>query len=138
MIITDVVAEVQDVLATISGLRVPRWGEQTSRPPYALVAVPTTVRYDVAYARGCDGIDDLQIMVICGRPESVASLKIAAPFVDGSGPSSVKAAMHGHAWVACMRARVQTAEFQEAEIVGDSNQLAVVFHTQIIGRGVTT
>lgn len=134
MNLDQVAAELATALKTITGLRVPPWGVEKVSPPAALISLPERITYDETYQRGADKYEDVQVIVLVGRPNNRAARKAIAAYADGSGPKSVKAAVEAHAYTSCSEPHVAWCEFTDATYAGTS-YLAAIFHCEITGKG---
>jgi hypothetical protein len=129
-----VAAELGVALGAITGLRLPPWGIEKISPPAAIIALPERIDYDSTYGRGSDRYPDLPVIVLVGQPEQRSARKAIAAYADGSGPSSVKAALEAHTYTSCDSVRVAWAEFDTARYAG-TDYLAAIFHLDITGKG---
>lgn len=133
MNVDTVMTEVAALIDTIPGLRVVDHPVDTIAPPIAIVGLPE-VTFDETYGRGCDRYL-LPVILAVGRADAKASRFNIAPYVAGSGTSSVKAALEPNAaYVSFDTLRVQSATF---DIVTWSavEYLCVTFLLDIIGNG---
>lgn len=130
----DVMDDLRAALATIDGLRVPAWGEQNITPPAGIVLPPNRIEYGVTYGAGCDRYPDVWVMVLVPDPDDWRAYAAIAPYCDGSGASSVRAAIEGYAYTSCDRqaVRVAEAEFDVVKYAGIP-YLAAIFHTDLTG-----
>lgn len=92
MQINAVRAGIKTRLQTITGLRVSDFIPDSVNPPTAVVMFPDEIEYDHAMQRGLDKII-LSVVLIVGRMSDRASEVALGSFSDGSGSSSVKAAI---------------------------------------------
>ena len=136
MDLIDVIDEVRDALGTITGLRVPEWGEQNISTPAALVIPPDRIDYDETYGRGADRYPDLQVVILVDDPTEWRSYAQLAPYLDGAGAKSVKTAIEDYAFTACDKESVRLAwgEIDQVSYVGIA-RLAAVFHIELMGKG---
>lgn len=134
MITADVVEQLRDALATIDGLRTPEWGAASITAPAALVMLPDTIQYGTTYGADTDRFPDLQVVVLIAKPESWRSVRQLAPFLDGSGPQSVRQALEDYPYTACDAGcvKVKSVDFDTATYAGVL-YLAAMFHLDIIG-----
>lgn len=133
MNIEAVVEEIRQGLATIPGLKVPPWGVEAVTPPAALVALPD-IDYDSTYGRGADRYPDLPVIVLAGKPGDPATVRRVAGYADGSGPTSIKAVLEAHEWVACDTVRVTRGEF-DTLTYANTPYLALILHLDVTGKG---
>jgi hypothetical protein len=136
MDLNDVVGEIRAALDTIAGLRVPEWGVQSITPPAALVLPPERIDFDDTYGRGKDRYPDMEAVVLVANPTTWRAMEMLAPYADGSGAQSVKAAIEGYAFTACdpESVRVAYVEFEVATYAG-TPYLAAIFHIELTGTG---
>lgn len=81
-------------LATISGLRVFDYPTDQLEPPAAVVGLPTEIAYDYSKARGFDRAT-FPVFVVVGGAFARAARDALGPYLAGSGPQSIKAAIEG-------------------------------------------
>lgn len=138
MNLDDVAEELRAALKTIDGLRVPPWGVESVSPPAALVGLPVQINFDETYVRGSDRYPDVEIYVLAGKPDDRSSRRVIAPFVAGSGSSSVKQAIESYAYTSCdaESVRVTSCEFEAVKFAGVP-YLAAIFHVDLTGDGET-
>jgi hypothetical protein len=131
-----VVAELQAALGTISGLRVPKWGVSNINPPAGLVMPPERIDYDETYGRGKDRFPDLEVAVLVPDPTSWRAVETLAPYLDGSGSKSIKAALEAYPYTAFDRQslRVAWGEFDVVTYAG-TPYLGAIFHLDLLGTG---
>jgi hypothetical protein len=136
MDLTDVIDDIRGALDTITGLRVPEWGVQKISPPAALIMPPERIDYDETYGRGKDRYPDIEVMVMVANPTTWRAFQELAPYLDGSGAKSVKAAIEAYAYTACDPQSVRVA-WAEVDVVAYAGTpyLAAIFHTELIGNG---
>lgn len=134
MNLTDVVGELRAAVGTIAGLRVPAWGEQSITPPAALVLPPNRIEFGTTYGDTCDRYPDVWVLVLVPDPDDWRAYAQLAPYCDGSGASSVRAAIEGYAYTACdpQTVKVADAEFDVVKYAGIP-YLAAVFHVDLTG-----
>lgn len=133
MNLADVMDEIAVALGTISGLRVTAYTAQRINPPAAWVEWPDGLDYDAAMGRGSDRMT-LPVRVAVGAVDSRSARDQLAAYVDGSGASSVKAAVEAHSTAAYDSARVTSVEFGVIPVAG-VEYLAASFSVDIIGKG---
>lgn len=128
--------EVAGKLDSIVGLRAYAFPPDKITPPAAFVSLPEAITYDGGYGRGSDTID-LGVLVLVSRSvDRVAAEKIAA-YADGSGASSVKAALDSsgaNPYTTCDTVRVASAEFGAWQVASVTYQ-GVEFTINITGSG---
>jgi hypothetical protein len=131
MIIADVLGELMAAVHQ-TGVHVPnQWGQRPNQPPMALVELPARVDFD-AGGRGLDRIPDVNLVVLVGAPDNPDAFRAAAPYLDGTGPRSVKQAMESYRYTSCSTVRVAWAEPTVATLQADKH-LALIFHIDVTG-----
>jgi hypothetical protein len=88
MNLVDVAAELAAQLGTILAGRTTPYAPDTGQPPFGFV-VPPEIGFDVSYARGLDTLRLSVYVAVARQPIDVAWTTLA-PFLSGSGDSSVK------------------------------------------------
>ena len=78
-------------LSTISGLNVAKWIGQSIQTPMAVVGWPTVV-YDEAMGRGLDTWT-VPVQIFVGLADNQSAAERLETYLDGSGATSVKAAI---------------------------------------------
>lgn len=129
----DVAEELATRLNAITGLRSHPWPQASVAPPVALVMMPTLVTYDQTFARGGDRYQQ-DVVVIVGLSNLRSSYEQLSAYLNGSGSSSVKAALDGSDYDNCDSVRVETAEtgtYTTANVV----YLAATFTLDVVGSG---
>jgi hypothetical protein len=134
MNLAGVIDDVRSALGTVPGLRVADWGAPKISTPAALVLPPEKIEFGATYGDTCDRYPDLWVMVLVDDPTNWRAYRELAPFVNGSGPSSVRAAIEGFAYTSCdpQTVNVVSAEFDVVKYAGVS-YLAAIFHTDLTG-----
>lgn len=128
-----VMDELGDALAGIDGLRVfPYWAELVT-PPAAIVGWPDPITFDGTMARGMDQMV-FPVWVIVGNVDARSSRDTLASFLNGSGPSSVKARLDGGLYAACDSVRVAQARIESISIAS-IEYLAAHLDVEVTGRG---
>lgn len=130
-----VMDELGAALERIDGLRVYPYGAKRITPPAAVVGWPDPISYDGALARGMDSMT-FPVLVATGDLDARASRDTLAAYLDGDGPSSVKAAIDGGSYTACDSARVTEARVEPVTIAGIP-YLAAVVDVAVSGNGRT-
>jgi hypothetical protein len=130
----NVAAVLDEIMAAASAVvPVPRrWGERPPSPPMALVDWPTKVLYD-AGGRGFDRYPDVALIVLIGRPADPAAHRSMLPYLDGTGPQSIKQAIEAYRFTTCVAVRVAEASPEVVTLSG-TDLLAATFHLDIAGR----
>lgn len=133
MDVDTVMIEVAALIDTIPGLRVVDHPVDTIAPPVAIVGLPE-ITFDETYGRGADRYL-LPVILAVGRADAKASRFNIAPYVKGSGATSVKAALEPNAdYVSFDSLRVQGVSF---DVITWSavDYLCATFLLDIIGDG---
>jgi hypothetical protein len=119
-------------LATVSGLRTAATVPDQINPPVAVV-MPTSITYDMAFARSGGDEYEFSVMVIVGRvDERTAQNKLDA-FCSGTGAQSIKAAIESNRTLggAAFDCRVTSLRNYSQVSVADVNYLAAEFAVQV-------
>ena len=132
MDLADVMTELGTALEAIDGLRVFDYLADRVTPPAAVLAWPD-IAYDVVLRRGGDQMT-FPVYVVVARSDARTARDNLAPYLAGSGGSSVKAALEGGSYTACDLARVRTARV-EPVVIADTPYLAAVFDVEVTGTG---
>lgn len=133
MLLSAVMDDLGDALATIPGLRVsPYWADRVT-PPAAVIGWPDPLTYDATHRRGGDRAE-LPLIVLVGKVDARTARDALAAHLDGSGPASVKAVVEAHEPTAYDSARVTRAEVGVISVAG-VEYLAATFYLDIIGTG---
>jgi hypothetical protein len=132
--VIDAADDMRTALATITGLRVPAFGERGAGFPMALIALPQ-VTYDATYRRGKDRVPDWPLYVVVGAPNTRPAVRKAAAYMSGSGSQSVKAAIEAGTYTACDRPRVTNVEVDLGATFNGKPALCLTFHLDVIGPG---
>lgn len=129
----DVTTDLAAALSLIDELRVfPYWADKVT-PPAAIVEWPESIAYDATMARGADRLT-LPLLVMVGKADMRSAWEQLAAYADGSGASSVKAAIERHAAISYDSARVTRVEFG-VTVVASVDYLAATFTVDLIGSG---
>lgn len=132
MNLDDVSAEMAQVLGEVEGLRVHDHRAKSVTPPAVLVPLPV-ITYDQTYGRGMDR-HEYDLLLVVGAWAARLSTTLVGAYAAGAGPSSIKAALEGHAWAACDSVTVSGVEFAPVEIAG-TQYMGAVFATVVTGTG---
>lgn len=133
MNLADVMDEIGDALRTIPGLNVfPYWANRVTAPA-AVVGWPDPLTYDTTYGRGSDRVQ-LAVMVLVGGVDAESSRNRAAAYADGSGPSSVKAALDALEPTSCDSVAVTRCDFEVISVAA-TDYLSATFTLDITGTG---
>lgn len=133
MNLADVMDELGIALETIPGLRIHPYEADKVTPPAAMVMWPDTYEFDSTMQRGSDSAT-FDVVILVGRADARSSRGRLAKYVDGSGESSVKAAIESHASDVYDSARVRSVEFDGVTIAA-VNYLAATFSVDIVAPG---
>lgn len=125
-------AQIATALRTIPGLSVYEH-DAAGKIPAAIVALPDRIDYNATYARGVTAMDDVQVIILCGRPGRHAE-KAALGYAGDTGAGSVVAVLQGYAWTAFDWLTVDYAEFLTVTMAG-VEYLAAIFHARLAGKG---
>jgi hypothetical protein len=136
MNIAHVMDEISAALRTITGLRVFPYNADRVTAPAAVVTLPDQVEYDATQVRGADTFK-LDVYVFVARIDQRTGRDALAAYLDGSGPSSIKAAVDNSATVVyttCDVVRVASASVEPLSS-GGVEHLGAVFTLEITGKG---
>lgn len=133
MDIPTVMQQLNTRLDTVDGLRVTPSPGTRIAPPTAILMLPDRIDYDQTYGRGEDKLS-IPLAVIVGRANDRTASRAIVAYMNGSGASSVKAALESGTYTAFDEVVVTDAE-TETLTVGETDYLAVVFHLDIVGSG---
>jgi hypothetical protein len=123
-------------LETIDGLRVFPYNADRVTPPAAIVQWPDEIEYSATMRRGMDRMT-LPVMVVVGRADARATRDVLAAYLDGSGASSIVAALEGGTYTACDSVKVAgVPKGVEAVSIASVDYLAAEFVVEITGTGV--
>lgn len=129
----DCMDQVANRLSTIAGLRVHAWPVTSVTPPTAVVLFPQNYTYDVTYGRGVDRMT-LQVAVMVGRATERTTRDLLAKYLDGSGPSSVKAVLDSGTYGAFDSVRVTGVDV-DIMTMNSVDFWGAVFDLDLIGPG---
>ncbi len=133
MNLADVMDDLGAALARIDGLRVFPYSADKVSPPAAVVLWPERIDYDATATRGGDRLA-VPLAVLVGRVDQRSARDALARYMDGSGPSSIKAAVEAHEPTAYDSARVKAAT-PDSFTSGGVDYIGALFAVDIIGRG---
>jgi hypothetical protein len=133
MDLSDVMAELETRVGTVSGIRTASGWPGQIQPPTAIVTFPEVIEYDQTYGRGMDRMT-LFVVVAVSRADNRAGTDKVSALVKGSGAGSVKAALESGTPTSFHTATVTEANFDTATIAGTS-YLTVTFTVEITGTG---
>lgn len=119
-------------LATISGLRTSSTIPDQLNPPIAVV-VPTSIRYDLAFARTGGDEYEFVITAIVGRVDERTAQNRLDAYCSNSGASSIKAAVESDKTLGgkAFNCRVTDLRNYTQVTVGDATYLAAEFVVQV-------
>lgn len=130
------VAALMDELAVplaAIGLCAYPFSAESIEPPAAVIAWPEPIKYDATMGRGMDSMM-FPVWIVVGRVDARSARDTLAAYLDGSGPSSVKAALDGGTYTACDSVRVAQAHVESVSIAG-TDYLAAILDVEVSGRG---
>lgn len=133
MNVSDVMDQLTTALGTITGLRAYAWARDSITPPAALVMLPTSYTFDETYGRGSDRAS-FDVVVCVGRADDRSAFKAIGAYANGSGASSIKAALDGGTYTACDSVRTTSVTFDVVRIAG-TDYLAATFEVDVYGTG---
>lgn len=127
--------ELGTALSSVDGLRVFPYSADRVTPPAAIVGWPDVIDYDTTFGRGSDSMV-LPVWVVVGKVDARSSRNTLAAYLDGSGSSSVKAAVDGGTYTACDSATVTgVPNGVESVSIAGTEYLAAIFNVSITGKG---
>ena len=139
MNLAAVMADVEQKLKTITGLRTFPYSARKVSPPAATVALPDDLTYDLTYGRGSDQLT-LMILVVVGEATARTATTDLAAYADGSGERSVKETVDGRS----LKGAADDRPYDEATVtkvvflvptIGGTEYLAAEFTVMITGKG---
>lgn len=133
-----VMTEVDTRLKTITGLRTTAIGADAPiAVPAAVQYLPDRIDFDLTYGRGLDKASDLIVVVFVGRASLRSAVKAIAPYVAGSGTSSIKQKLDSATapYTSCADFQVVYAEIDYNARLGGADYLAALFHCNFAGAG---
>jgi hypothetical protein len=133
-----VMTEIDTRLKTITALRMTSIGTDSAvSVPAAVQYLPDRVDFDQTAGRGMDKINDLIVVVFIGRANMRNAVKALAPYLAGTGASSVRRVLDTRTagYTACNDVQVTYAEVDYAAQIGGVPYLAALFHCDIYGPG---
>lgn len=126
-------AQIETALATITGLRVTKWGAQV-QVPAALVTLPERIDYHQTYGAGSTRIVDMMVLVLASKPDTRTAVSTLLPYAAETGAKSIKAVLEAYAWTALDVMTVTSVDFDVVTYEG-TPYLAAMFHLDIVGKG---
>lgn len=133
MLLRAIMDDLGEALKTIPGLRVKPYTEARVMPPMAMVSLPRTYSYDATMDRGSDDIE-VPIVVMVGRIDAESARNALGPYVDPTGPDSIKAAVEAHKSTVWDIAHVIDAQFLVMS-VSSVEYLTATFRVRVVGSG---
>lgn len=112
-------------LSTIDGLNVAKWIGQSIQTPMAVVGWPS-VNYDDAYGRGLDSWT-VPVQVFVGLADNKSAVERLESYMDGSGATSVKAAIEASPTLAGACDDVRVSDLAEAFEAQDTTSPSIVY-----------
>ena len=133
-----ILAEVVTRLETIAALEV-HYGYpgKLARVPAAVVYPPDRIDFDLTYGRGTDQYPDLLVVVFVRRGTNRQAIADIAPFLAGSGASSIKAKLDTATapYASAFDVQVLWADLDPLASFGGGEYVAALFHLKITGSG---
>lgn len=122
-------------LATIAGLRTSATIPDSLNPPIAVV-MPSTIRYDTAFARTGGDEFEFLVLVVVGRVDERSAQNKLDDYCSSSGASSVKAAIERDKTLGgkAFSLRVTTLRSYSQLTVGDITYLSAEFVVQVFAQ----
>lgn len=134
MNLAAVMDELAAELDTISGLRVYAYPPDNVAVPAAVIGYPEEITYDVSMGRGTDHMV-IPIFLLVGRLTDRTARDHLAPFMAGSGASSIKGVLRAATpFVAMSSVRVASATV-EVVTMANVEYLTAVFTVDVYGQG---
>ena len=133
MNLADVMEQISDQAATISGLNCFPYPPDSISPPTFEVNLPESIDFDQTYVRGTDAVT-LTANVLVGRASHRAAVLNLAPYVAGSGSSSIKAVLEAGTYTAFDTIHVSQVDFAIFPY-GAVEYLGAQFTINITGSG---
>jgi hypothetical protein len=122
-------------LATIAGLRTSATIPDSLNPPIAVV-MPSTIRYDTAFARTGGDEFEFLVLVVVGRVDERSAQNKLDDYCSSSGAGSVKAAIETDKTLGgkAFSLRVTTLRSYSQLTVGDITYLSAEFVVQVFAQ----
>jgi hypothetical protein len=119
-------------LATISGLRTTATVPDQINPPIAVV-MPSSITYDLSFARSGGDEYEFVVMVIVGRVDERSAQNRLDGYCSSSGPGSVKAAIESNKTLGgkAFDCRVTNLRNYNQVTVGDVTYLSAEWVVQV-------
>ena len=119
-------------LATVSGLRTAATVPDQINPPVAVV-MPTSITYDLAFARSGGDEYEFSVMVIVGRVDERMAQNKLDLYCSGTGSQSIKAGIESDRTLggAAFDCRVTSLRNYNQVSVADVTYLAAEFAVQV-------
>lgn len=135
MNLSEVAEEVASMLRAIDGLRVFPYPPDDITPPAAIVLNPDPgdIVYDETYGRGFDRMT-LPLIVLVSLADDRSGMEHVRPYLDGSGPKSVKQALEAGTPTSFDAVAVRTGGV-DGVVWGGAQHVAALFDLDITGPG---
>ncbi len=135
MNLAAVAAEMRTALATVTGLRVPKWGDQAARGggDVALIGWPERLEPST-YGLGKLRAPDWPIFLIVAGNDRAAHDRVAA-LVDTAAAGSAWCKLEAGPYTACDMVHVASAEIDPAARYQGNPVVAAVLHADVNGAG---
>lgn len=133
-----IMAEVVTRLQTVPSLAVHfGYPGKLNRVPAAVVYPPERIDFDLTYGRGTDQYPDLIVVVFVRRNTPRQSITDIAPYLAGSGASSIKAKLDTSTagYTSAFDVQVLWADLDPLAAFGGGEYVAALFHLKITGSG---
>jgi len=133
-----IMAEVVTRLGSVPSLAVHfGYPGKLNRVPAAVVYPPERIDFDLTYGRGTDQYPDLIVVIFVRRNTPRQSIADIAPYLAGSGASSIKAVLDTKTspYVSAFDVQVLWADLDPLAAFGGGEYVAALFHLKITGSG---
>ena len=121
----DVMSLIGDALSDVPGLRVYPFPPDSAQPPFAFVAMPESIEYDLTMKRGFDRFT-LKVYVGVAMVVDRAAQAALCDYSGTSTAGSIKTAVEAHLSIGHSGVRVTRADFGDI-IVAGQQYAGVVF-----------
>jgi len=134
MNLAAVAREMQGRLEDLDGIVATYLGQYTGSvtPPCVVIPLPD-VNFNQTYARGLTRVPEWEIAVLTGKPDDQTGFDRAGVYADGTGDSSVIAALQSGTYTACDTVTVVRVIFDLITWQGQDFQGAL-FTVDVAGR----
>jgi len=133
MIISDVIDDIGQKLATITDLRVIPYEADDINCPGAMISLPTNIDYLGTYRRGMDTLTLIIILLVSNVDDRLKRNEITA-YADGHGERSIKEVLENGKYNSFDVIAVKSAAFDVIQI-GRTKYLGCKFTTFVSGQG---